>query len=41
MRELNFMINTIVLTAISLSSIYGQRLDENLDLLEPFTNQIW
>jgi len=33
--------SVIILMALSLSSIYGQELDENLKLLEPLIHTIW
>lgn len=41
MKKLKYLISTTLLITLSIISIYGQELDENLKLLEPLTNKIW
>lgn len=41
MKRIHLILHIIIFIAITSSSIYGQQLDENLNLLKPFTNKIW
>ena len=41
MKRTYLILNTIISIALTSSYIYGQKLDENLKLLKPFTNKIW